>query len=110
MIHVQQQHQQGTINPTYNIRCYTYSSRHGPHQATHRVQWYFFAWQVLYSEQELEDAANAAREGAMYFKGLDWENASGKWGHVATPWQDHYPNCWEDLAKVRILRNFIFFG
>ncbi|CAN0271868.1 unnamed protein product [Scytosiphon promiscuus] len=55
--------------------------------------------QMVYSEEELRALANAARKDAGYFRGLDWENASGKWGHVASPWRDHYPGCWEDLAK-----------
>lgn len=64
---------------------------------------------VVYSEEELAEAAReAAREAggggeedALYFRDLDWENRSGKWGQVATPWKDHYPNCWDDLAKVK---------
>ena len=60
---------------------------------------------MVYSEDELAqaaiEAAGGAEENAVYFQGLDWENRSGKWGHVATPWKDHYPNCWEDLAKVK---------
>lgn len=64
----------------------------------------------MYSETELAEAANAAREGAPYFKGLDWENALGKWGHVATPWREYYPNCWEDLAKVRLISAYRTFA
>jgi len=55
---------------------------------------------VLYSEQELAEAANRARENHPYFRGLDWENKSGKWGHAATPWFEYYPNCLDDLAEV----------
>lgn len=55
---------------------------------------------MVYSEEELAGAAKNAREGAEYFQGLDWENSSNKWGYVATPWQDLYPDCWDDLAKV----------
>lgn len=51
---------------------------------------------MVYSEEELATAS----EKAPYFRGLDWENASEKWGRVATPWREHYPNCWEDLFKV----------
>lgn len=55
---------------------------------------------MVYSEEELAEAAHAAREGAEYFRGLDWENTLNKWGRVATPWHDQYPSCWDDLAKV----------
>lgn len=55
---------------------------------------------VVYSEEELATTVNMARKDAAYFRGLDWENEFGKWGHVATPWRDHYPNCWRDLVKV----------
>jgi len=59
---------------------------------------------VVYSEEELAEAAIEAaggiEENALYFRGLDWENKSEKWGYVATPWKEHYPNCWDDLAKV----------
>ncbi|CAM9396345.1 unnamed protein product, partial [Hapterophycus canaliculatus] len=58
-------------------------------------------YELVYSEEELATAINAAREGMEYFRGLDWGNVTGKWGHVATPWKDHYLNCLEDLAKVR---------
>lgn len=56
--------------------------------------------QMKYSEDELAEAARAVREDALFFRGLDWENASSKWGHVTTPWREHYPNCWNDLYKV----------
>ncbi|CAN0082029.1 unnamed protein product [Scytosiphon promiscuus] len=56
-------------------------------------------YEMAYSEEELRAAAHAAGENAAYFRGLDWENGSGKWGHVATPWKDHYPDCWKDLAE-----------
>ncbi len=55
----------------------------------------------MYSEQELANAANRARENAPYFRGMDWENERLKWGRVATPWEDLYPNCLDDLAKVK---------
>lgn len=57
--------------------------------------------QMVYGEEELGAAANAARKNAAYFRDLDWENTLGKWGHFANPWKDHYPGCWKDLAKVR---------
>eukprot|EP00903_Cladosiphon_okamuranus_P014188 g13183.t1 len=56
-------------------------------------------WEMKYSEDELAEAARTVREDALYFRGLDWENASSKWGHVATPWREHYPDCWDDLFK-----------
>lgn len=56
--------------------------------------------QMKYSEDELAEAARAVNEDALYFRGLDWENSSSKWGHVATPWREHYPDCWNDLFKV----------
>lgn len=54
----------------------------------------------MYSGEELAVAIEAAREGSPYFRGLDWNNAEDKWGHVATPWRDLYPGCWEILAEV----------
>lgn len=58
---------------------------------------------MKYSEEELAEAARTVREDALYFRGLDWENKSSKWGHVATPWREHYPGCWDDLFKVGVL-------
>lgn len=56
---------------------------------------------MVYSEQELANAANKARENAPYFRDMDWENEQSKWGREATPWEDLYPNCFDDLAKVK---------
>lgn len=55
---------------------------------------------MKYSEEELAEAATKVKDGALYFRGLDWENSTGKFGHNVTPWRDHYPNCWADLYKV----------
>ncbi|CAM9466319.1 unnamed protein product [Ectocarpus sp. 12 AP-2014] len=55
-------------------------------------------YEMVYSEEELATTVSTARKDAAYFRGLDWENEFGKWGHVATPWRDHYPNCWRDLV------------
>lgn len=56
---------------------------------------------MVYSGEELAAATDAARKGTPVFRGLDWNNAWDKWGHVATDWRDHYPGCWKDLAKVK---------
>eukprot|EP00752_Nemacystus_decipiens_P009993 g8910.t1 len=56
-------------------------------------------WEMKYSEEELAGAARTVREDALYFRGLDWENKSSKWGRVATSWREHYPDCWDDLYK-----------
>lgn len=55
--------------------------------------------QMKYSKDELAEAARTVREDALYFRGLDWENATSEWGHVATPWRENYPDCWDDLFE-----------
>lgn len=55
---------------------------------------------MMYSEDELGDAAREVDEKALYFKELDWDNAAGHWGQNVTPWREHCPNCWDELIKV----------
>lgn len=55
---------------------------------------------MKYNEEELAEAATKVKDGALYFRGLDWENTTGKFGHNVTPWREHYSNCWADLYKV----------
>lgn len=57
---------------------------------------------MLYSENELREAAHRIREETRYFENLDWGNSQGKWGHNVTPWRQHYPNCWQDLFEVSL--------
>ncbi|CAM9875459.1 unnamed protein product [Pylaiella littoralis] len=56
-------------------------------------------YEMVFSEKELETAVTAAHKDAPFFEGLDWDNEDKTWGQVATPWKEHYPNCWEVLAK-----------
>lgn len=56
--------------------------------------------QMKYSEEELATAATKVRDDALYFRGLDWENKTGKNGRNVTPWREHYSNCWAELYKV----------
>lgn len=78
----------------------TYTQRVLRNHATKYRTKYVLLVQMKFSEEELAEAAGTVREDALYFRGLDWENKSSKWGHVATPWREHYPGCWDDLYKV----------
>lgn len=62
---------------------------------------------MKYSEAELAEAAKNANGEGVYFRGLDWNNMEGKWGHVVSPWRDLYPYCWDHLREVCIfVRDF----
>lgn len=60
----------------------------------------YYVLQMVYSDKQLADVTKVKDNDALYFKSLDWDNLAGKWDHIAIPWKDHYPNCWEVLSKV----------